>query len=111
MEEEKRKRKRGGDIDDIFGEGRKKSQEKQKAREKQEEEEKRRIENEARAKDEMKVALGLQRKSKYRTDGIDDPKIVRKRTEEGFRIYKEDELHMNRGGKTALCPFDCDCCY
>lgn len=70
MEEEKRKRKRGGDIDDIFGEGRKKSQEKQKAREKHDEEEKRRIEAEARAKDEMKVALGLQRKSKYKTDGI-----------------------------------------
>ncbi|KIO24705.1 hypothetical protein M407DRAFT_244371 [Tulasnella calospora MUT 4182] len=36
----------------------------------------------------------------------------RPRTEEGFLIYKEDELGMTgKGGDTPLCPFDCDCCY
>jgi len=36
----------------------------------------------------------------------------RKRTEEGFPIYTEEELGMNKeSGDTALCPFDCDCCY
>mmetsp|Transcript_37257 Transcript_37257/g.66693 ORF Transcript_37257/g.66693 Transcript_37257/m.66693 type:complete len:146 (-) Transcript_37257:154-591(-) len=36
---------------------------------------------------------------------------VRKRTEEGYVIYHEDELRMNKGGGTDLCPFDCTCCY
>jgi hypothetical protein len=36
---------------------------------------------------------------------------VRKRTEEGYAIYHEDELKMNKGGDTDLCPFDCTCCY
>ncbi|GLC35182.1 hypothetical protein PLESTB_000563400 [Pleodorina starrii] len=36
----------------------------------------------------------------------------RKRTEEGFPIYSEDELGLGkRGGDTDLCPFDCDCCF
>ncbi|WFD18119.1 hypothetical protein MCAP1_000331 [Malassezia caprae] len=35
----------------------------------------------------------------------------RKRTEEGFRIFTEDELRLNEGGGTPLCPFDCDCCF
>lgn len=37
----------------------------------------------------------------------------RKRTEEGYAIYREDELGMGKkgGGDTALCPFDCDCCF
>ncbi|KAI0693112.1 hypothetical protein BC835DRAFT_1276470 [Cytidiella melzeri] len=35
----------------------------------------------------------------------------RRRTEEGFAIYKEDELGISaQGGDTALCPFDCQCC-
>ncbi|KAH9835665.1 uncharacterized protein C8Q71DRAFT_762972 [Rhodofomes roseus] len=36
----------------------------------------------------------------------------RQKTEEGYTIYKEDELGMsNSGGDTPLCPFDCDCCF
>ncbi|KAF7320253.1 hypothetical protein MKEN_00809900 [Mycena kentingensis (nom. inval.)] len=36
----------------------------------------------------------------------------RRKTEEGFSIYKEDELGINdEGGDTPLCPFDCDCCF
>ncbi|KAG8746835.1 hypothetical protein FRC10_003357 [Ceratobasidium sp. 414] len=35
----------------------------------------------------------------------------RRRTEEGYAIYKEDELGIGtEGGDTPLCPFDCDCC-
>ncbi|KAI0029615.1 hypothetical protein K488DRAFT_56007 [Vararia minispora EC-137] len=35
----------------------------------------------------------------------------RKRTEEGFAIYKEHELRISDGGgDTPLCPFDCQCC-
>ncbi|EPY52166.1 hypothetical protein SPOG_04823 [Schizosaccharomyces cryophilus OY26] len=41
-----------------------------------------------------------------------DPKGAsgRKRTEEGFLVYDEDELKMGKGGTTPLCPFDCECC-
>ncbi|CAE7190621.1 unnamed protein product [Rhizoctonia solani] len=36
----------------------------------------------------------------------------RRKTEEGYTIYKEDELGINdEGGDTPLCPFDCDCCF
>ncbi|ESK98341.1 hypothetical protein Moror_91 [Moniliophthora roreri MCA 2997] len=35
----------------------------------------------------------------------------RRKTEEGWSIYKEDELGINdQGGDTPLCPFDCQCC-
>ncbi|KAI6031889.1 hypothetical protein BKA83DRAFT_4206908, partial [Pisolithus microcarpus] len=34
----------------------------------------------------------------------------RPKTEEGYSIYKEDELGIgNAGGGTPLCPFDCNC--
>lgn len=36
---------------------------------------------------------------------------VRKRTEEGYIVYKEEELNFGKGGDTDLCPFDCDCCF
>ncbi|WFC98212.1 hypothetical protein MYAM1_000937 [Malassezia yamatoensis] len=35
----------------------------------------------------------------------------RTKTEEGYRIFTEDELKLNQGGGTPLCPFDCDCCF
>lgn len=35
----------------------------------------------------------------------------RKRTEEGWPIYSEEELRLGGGGGTDKCPFDCDCCY
>jgi len=36
----------------------------------------------------------------------------RRKTEEGFSIYKEDELGItDQGGDTPLCPFDCQCCF
>ncbi|KXN89888.1 hypothetical protein AN958_04892 [Leucoagaricus sp. SymC.cos] len=35
----------------------------------------------------------------------------RRKTEEGWSIYKEAELGLTaEGGDTPLCPFDCDCC-
>jgi hypothetical protein len=36
----------------------------------------------------------------------------RKHTEDGFPIYTPAELGLNeKGGDTALCPFDCQCCF
>lgn len=45
--------------------------------------------------------------------GAGGPTTGRKRTEEGYAIYKEDELGLTKkgGGDTADCPFDCDCCF
>ncbi|GMK59155.1 hypothetical protein CspeluHIS016_0701700 [Cutaneotrichosporon spelunceum] len=36
----------------------------------------------------------------------------RKRTEEGYLVFKEAELGIDpEVGGTPLCPFDCDCCF
>jgi len=36
----------------------------------------------------------------------------RRKTEEGYRVFKEDELGINdTGGDTPDCPFDCNCCF
>ncbi|KAJ6627125.1 hypothetical protein B0H10DRAFT_1995540, partial [Mycena sp. CBHHK59/15] len=36
--------------------------------------------------------------------------LLRRKTEEGWSIYKEDELGIgDEGGDTPLCPFDCNC--
>jgi hypothetical protein len=37
----------------------------------------------------------------------------RRKTEEGYLIYTEEELGINAetGGDTPLCPFDCNCCF
>jgi hypothetical protein len=53
-------------------------------------------------------ARGVQRQHHH--PGAGKP---RKRTEEGYAIYGEDELGLgcSKGGDTPLCPFDCDCCF
>jgi len=39
-------------------------------------------------------------------------KRKRRKTDEGYNIYTEEELQLNKsGGGTALCPFGCDCCF
>ncbi|OJA10794.1 hypothetical protein AZE42_00309 [Rhizopogon vesiculosus] len=36
----------------------------------------------------------------------------RRKTDDGYNIYKEDELGIsNTGGDTPQCPFDCNCCF
>ena len=35
----------------------------------------------------------------------------RRYTEEGWPIYSEEELNLGKGGETADCPFDCQCCF
>ncbi|PHJ19101.1 hypothetical protein CSUI_007066 [Cystoisospora suis] len=32
-------------------------------------------------------------------------------TEDGLRIYSEEELKIGQGGGTPSCPFDCNCCF
>ena len=31
--------------------------------------------------------------------------------ESGYKVYKAHILKVGEGGGTALCPFDCDCCF
>ena len=41
------------------------------------------------------------------------PRRDKKKTEEGFQVYTEEELRLGdaKAGETPDCPFDCDCCY
>ncbi|TBU04578.1 DUF1764 domain-containing protein [Hamiltosporidium tvaerminnensis] len=32
-------------------------------------------------------------------------------TSEGLPLLSEEALHIGKGGKSKLCPFDCDCCF
>ncbi|KAG8701621.1 hypothetical protein FRC08_003990 [Ceratobasidium sp. 394] len=62
---------------------------------------------------------GKKAKVAVRVENSDDERFrdsrgtePRRRTEEGYAIYKEDELGIGtEGGDTPLCPFDCDCCF
>jgi hypothetical protein len=35
----------------------------------------------------------------------------RSKTDDGYFVYKEDELKIGLGKDTQDCPFDCDCCF
>jgi hypothetical protein len=32
-------------------------------------------------------------------------------TDEGWKVYTPEELNVGKGGDTADCPFDCNCCF
>lgn len=32
-------------------------------------------------------------------------------TEDGYKIYTEEELKIGKGGVTENCPIDCNCCF
>ena len=34
-----------------------------------------------------------------------------KHTDDGLKIYNEDDLNIGKGGNTPECPFDCNCCF
>lgn len=68
--------------------------------------------------EQVKEARNKQQGKKPKVEGSKDDIFgessakARKKTEEGFVIYTEDELGLGKkGGDTDLCPFDCDCCY
>merc|ERR550514_1101511 len=54
----------------------------------------------------------LQKKSiNSKTENKTMPTSKRK-TSDGYKVYTEEELGLNIKCKnTALCPFDCDCCF
>eukprot|EP00656_Telonema_subtile_P055178 TRINITY_DN8467_c0_g1_i5.p1 TRINITY_DN8467_c0_g1~~TRINITY_DN8467_c0_g1_i5.p1 ORF type:complete len:122 (+),score=26.15 TRINITY_DN8467_c0_g1_i5:373-738(+) len=46
--------------------------------------------------------------------GVKDLTKIRTLTEEGFKIYGEDELKINQDPQATFtedCPFDCQCCF
>ncbi|KAL6296054.1 hypothetical protein ACE6H2_004196 [Prunus campanulata] len=59
--------------------------------------------------------LNKKKKDKgIRDDGFGDlPSKPKKRMQDGFAIYTEEELGTNKAdaGSTQLCPFDCSCCF
>jgi hypothetical protein len=67
-------------------------------------------------KGEKKAAKTEPRKSDGKRDdgfaGRSMPGKGRKYTEEGYPVYTEEELGLNKaGGDTPDCPFDCNCCF
>ncbi|KAJ8900278.1 hypothetical protein K2173_024918 [Erythroxylum novogranatense] len=56
-----------------------------------------------------------QKKSREEKEGnfADPPAKSRRKTDDGFTVYTEEELGIHNGntGGTPLCPFDCDCCF
>ncbi|CAM9280216.1 unnamed protein product [Hapterophycus canaliculatus] len=103
----KGKGKRKSDIDDIFA-GVKRLKE-QKA-----EEEAGRVAKKKKMKEEHK----RRQANPFTGEGgpekrwawADEVKPVRF-DDEGLPIYTWDSLRIGQGGNTALCPFDCDCCF
>lgn len=99
----KQKKKPNSVIDDIFAGKKRKRPSKEKA-------EKPNYNNEISRPKKMK-----KKKDKgFNDGGFDDSSSRPKRkTNDGFTIYTEEELGLNKvdAGGTALCPFDCSCCF
>ncbi|PNW78943.1 hypothetical protein CHLRE_09g395325v5 [Chlamydomonas reinhardtii] len=94
--------KKAAEIDDIFSAGKKKAAENAKEKEKR-----------AAEQAEQEPAAKVPKVAGNKDDIFGEQTGKgRKRTEEGFAIYTEDELGLGRkGGDTDLCPFDCECCF
>ncbi|XP_050208814.1 uncharacterized protein C6G9.01c [Mercurialis annua] len=99
-EKPKKKKKPSNEIDEIFAGKKRKKPEKN-----------------GNGDEKSKSSEKKTKKKKTREDRegrfTDPPVKSRKKTEDGFNIYAEDELGINssNGGGTPLCPFDCECCF
>ncbi|EEB07170.1 hypothetical protein SJAG_02251 [Schizosaccharomyces japonicus yFS275] len=95
------------EIDEIFASKKKTSTEKSSSKDQKE------SKKDDKKPEQVNVAKSQMKPKKMPKDDLfADPKgnTGRKRTEEGFLVYDEDELRIGKGGDTPLCPFDCDCC-
>ncbi|KAK6248997.1 hypothetical protein QUC31_020562 [Theobroma cacao] len=98
-------KKAGNEIDEIFA-GKKRKKPEQKKADKPN-------------GDEISKPKPLMKKKNKKSEetkeeGSQEPSSrPRKRTADGFAIYTEEELGINKSdvGSTPLCPFDCDCCF
>ena len=59
---------------------------------------------------ESKEAVKKKKKVKKKDKKKEQSKIT-KRTEDGYKIYKLEDLNLGKGGNTPDCPFDCQCCF
>ncbi|KAJ0029834.1 hypothetical protein Pint_12925 [Pistacia integerrima] len=93
------------EIDEIFaGKKRKKPEEKK---------------SQKSNKDESGETKLVKKKKENKSKGVaeggfaDAPSRPKRKTEDGFTIYTEEELRINNSdaGNTPLCPFDCSCCF
>lgn len=57
------------------------------------------------------ASLETEGMKKNRVKGADSPIPLRIDGDSGLPIYSAEQLKMGGGGGTALCPFDCDCCF
>ena len=98
--------KSGNEIDDILSGKKRKKPEQIKA-------DKANVNGEEKPKSKKKKKKKKKSKEDEERRFTDPPSKSRKKTEDGFSIYTEDELGFNNssGGGTPLCPFDCDCCF
>ncbi|KAJ6406463.1 hypothetical protein OIU84_010059 [Salix udensis] len=95
--------KAGNEIDEIFSAKKRKKPEQKKV-------------DKANVNGEEKPKLTTKKKKSKEDEkgrSTDPPSRSRKKTEDGLTIYTEEELGFSKssGGGTALCPFDCDCCF
>ncbi|KRX02909.1 hypothetical protein PPERSA_13163 [Pseudocohnilembus persalinus] len=92
-------------LDDLFAVAKVTQKiKKEKQQEKEKEEEK-----------QIKIQQNQQKKKKIDKslpiDKINASSSNRRKTEEGYNVYTEEELKLGQGGGTKDCPFDCWCCY
>ena len=59
-------------------------------------------------KDQKKVE---QKEKVKRAESEDEGESKTRYTEDGLPIFKWEELVSKSAGDTALCPFDCECCF
>jgi len=93
--------KKTNEIDDIFSSKKRKKPEKEKVGAGEE-------------KNEKPKKMKKKNKSKAPRESEDAPgSKPRRRTNDGLAIYSAEELGFNNqnAGGTALCPFDCSCCF
>ena len=93
-------KKLGSEIDEIFASKKRKKSE----AEKSEDATKKPKKSKQNIKKKRKESTGVENFSASRS---------RKKTADGFTIYTEEELGINKAdaGSTPLCPFDCSCCF
>ncbi|GJP42603.1 hypothetical protein CLOM_g2148 [Closterium sp. NIES-68] len=109
---DKRKRAAGDDIDAIFNQA--KQDKNQGAAGSGQKGNKGKADAKTQAKGKSPAKKGKKQEKGGGAGGAADAESKpRKRTQEGYRVYGEEELGWNKktAGGTALCPFDCDCCF
>ena len=59
----------------------------------------------------MEKKLNKMFRERAKEEQANEQKGGRKVTQDGYKVYKLEELGVGKGGDTDLCPFDCDCCF